>query len=417
MNRPQSRICLVTPGHVSSTPRIVKEADALAEAGYDVRVVAGRHYVPVDPLDEAVLGRAAWRCHRVDMHGRARVRLGSILRRLAQFAAARMETPGIRLCAIAQDSINMRLYRAAAAVHADLFIGHCLGALPAVALAASRHGSPYGFDIEDYHEGETRHLMASPVLLRTARLLQSRLLPGARYLTAAAPLIAAEYERVYKVAADTVLNVFPRSEAPRAPVAAPPISEDSPAVLYWFSQTAGGDRGLEEMLRITARMRIPARLHVRSFASAAYRDSLMRLASDLGVRHPPLFLPPAAPGEMARLAAGAHAGICAEPLVVPNRDLCLANKIFTYLIAGIPTLLSPTRAHIALAADLGAAARILPLHEPERAAPIVDSLLGSASGQADARAAAWRLAQERYCWDVEKQVVLTKVKAVLGQGK
>jgi hypothetical protein len=116
---------------------------------------------------------------------------------------------------------------------------------------------------------------------------------------------------------------------------------------------------------------------------------------------------------MARLAAGAHAGICAEPLVVPNRDLCLANKIFTYLIAGIPTLLSPTRAHIALAGDLGSAVRVIPLAEPENAAPIVDTLLGSAPGQADSRGAAWRLAQSRYCWDVEKQVVLGKVEEAL----
>jgi hypothetical protein len=398
---------------VSSTPRLVKEADALAEAGYDVRVVAGRHYGPVDPLDNAVLARAAWRCRRVDMVGTARVRLWSVVRRLAQLAAGRMTAPGTRLAALARDAISLRLCEAAASERSDLYVGHCLGALPAVALAAARHRSSYGFDIEDYHDGETLHAMASPVLAKTARLLQSRLLPGARYLTAAAPLIAAEYGRIYGVKADTVLNVFPRSEAPGEPVAPPPISEDAPAVLYWFSQTAGSDRGLEEILRITARMRIPARLHVRSFASPAYRDSLTRLAAGLGVRHPPCFLPPADPGEMARLAAGAHAGICAEPLVVPNRDLCLANKIFTYLIAGIPTLLSPTRAHIALAGDLGSAVRVIPLAEPENAAPIVDTLLGSAPGQADSRGAAWRLAQSRYCWDVEKQVVLGKVEEAL----
>jgi len=37
-------ICLLTPGHVASTPRLVKEADALVDAGYRVHVVAGRHF-------------------------------------------------------------------------------------------------------------------------------------------------------------------------------------------------------------------------------------------------------------------------------------------------------------------------------------------------------------------------------------
>src|SRR4051812_33953216 len=37
--RPEQRICIVTPGPISSNPRVVKEADALAAAGYRVRVV------------------------------------------------------------------------------------------------------------------------------------------------------------------------------------------------------------------------------------------------------------------------------------------------------------------------------------------------------------------------------------------
>ena len=33
------RICLVTPGNLAANPRIVKEADALQEAGYEVTAV------------------------------------------------------------------------------------------------------------------------------------------------------------------------------------------------------------------------------------------------------------------------------------------------------------------------------------------------------------------------------------------
>lgn len=33
------RVCIVTPGYISSTPRVVKEAEALSQAGYRVRVV------------------------------------------------------------------------------------------------------------------------------------------------------------------------------------------------------------------------------------------------------------------------------------------------------------------------------------------------------------------------------------------
>src|SRR5580704_18905598 len=36
----KTRICLISPSHLSMNPRLVKEADALTEAGYDVAVIA-----------------------------------------------------------------------------------------------------------------------------------------------------------------------------------------------------------------------------------------------------------------------------------------------------------------------------------------------------------------------------------------
>src|SRR5258708_5434429 len=58
-------ICLVTPGHLASNPRIVKEADSLCGAGYQVRVVAADYMAAIRPLDEAVLRKAAWEVRRV----------------------------------------------------------------------------------------------------------------------------------------------------------------------------------------------------------------------------------------------------------------------------------------------------------------------------------------------------------------
>mgnify|MGYP000111215627 CR=1 FL=1 len=40
----RAKICLVTPGHPSKNPRLVKEADALVESGYEVSVVAGDYH-------------------------------------------------------------------------------------------------------------------------------------------------------------------------------------------------------------------------------------------------------------------------------------------------------------------------------------------------------------------------------------
>lgn len=413
MSPRRKSICLVTPGHVSSTPRLVKEADALSEAGYDVRVVAARHFAPVDPLDEAVIRRSSWRCHRVDACARARTLPYKLARRLAQRLVVWSREPGVRLSALTEDAVSPRLYRAAAAEKADLYIGHCIGGLSAAALSGARHGSPFAFDIEDYHDGETEGAMARQALVKATRTLQRRLLPRARFLTVSAPLISAKYEQEYGVRSSVVLNVFPLSESPGEPVAPAAISEDAPAVLYWFSQTVGPDRGLEDILLAIARMKTPAVLHARGYVSEAYRTRLLAFAARAGVRHPPQFLPLADPTEMVRLAASAHAGMCAEKPTVPNHDLCLANKIFTYLMAGTPALLSQSRAHVSIAPELGDAARVLQLQEPSKAAAALDALLGSSEALERARSAAWGIAHSRYCWDAEKHIVLARVAEAL----
>src|SRR5215470_3405633 len=38
-----ARVCVVTAGHLSTCPRMLKAADALAGAGYSVRIVSARY--------------------------------------------------------------------------------------------------------------------------------------------------------------------------------------------------------------------------------------------------------------------------------------------------------------------------------------------------------------------------------------
>ena len=61
------KICLVSPGHVASNPRLVKEANSLLQAGYEVRVVAGDMVPFVRPLDNALLLSVEWTCDRIGL--------------------------------------------------------------------------------------------------------------------------------------------------------------------------------------------------------------------------------------------------------------------------------------------------------------------------------------------------------------
>ena len=57
-----AKICLMTPGQPSINPRLVKEADALAEAGHQVHVLCS-HMVPwADAFDKRLLSTRNWTC-------------------------------------------------------------------------------------------------------------------------------------------------------------------------------------------------------------------------------------------------------------------------------------------------------------------------------------------------------------------
>src|SRR5690242_19813042 len=64
------RICLVSPQHLASNPRLVKEADALHEAGIAVRVIAGDATPGVRPLDDTSLAQAPWPVFKVGLGAR-----------------------------------------------------------------------------------------------------------------------------------------------------------------------------------------------------------------------------------------------------------------------------------------------------------------------------------------------------------
>ena len=397
MSDPLPLVCLVTPGHLASAPRVIKEADALVEAGYRVHVVSGRSFPPADAMDAEILRQAGWHGTRVDGAAPGSI-VRKLARRLARSLVVRSPFASLSVAARAIHADAGRLASAAARVPADLYVGHCLPGLAAAASAARKRRCPYGFDAEDFHDAETEAALNVPADRVSVALLEGRLLRTCAHLTAASPLIGRQYAKVYQVEPRTVLNVFPRSQAPAAPVDPGPVSESRPARVYWFSQTIGPGRGLEHIVEALGRMRTPVELQLRGYPAAGYPAHLLAQAKNAGLKLPIRFLQPGPSVEMARLAADADLGLSIEDTVPLNRDLCLTNKIFVYLLAGIPQLLSKTAAQTALAPELQEAAFLGDLERPAAIAGLLDDFLGSPVRMASARRRAWELAESRFCW-------------------
>ncbi len=405
-----AHVCLVTSAHISANPRLVKEANALYEAGYRVTVVALRVNERLSNLDQPILEGAPWVWRLVSRGTNLSYAISTALQVLARLVLRQCSINSLWLACLAHHRLIRRLAEVATKVPADLYIAHNLAAFPAAARAAQNNQAKMGFDAEDFHTEELMRDQRDPGDQVARRTIEQSLLPNCAHLTASSPLIAAAYGKEYGVNAETILNVFPLCDAPES--ALPPETLIPPS-MYWFSQTIGRGRGLEETLRAMSLMTQRPILYLRGSVSDGYRCDLTQLARELGIKHHLMFLESAPPREMTRLAQPYSIGLAVEPGSSPNDLMALSNKIFTYLLAGVPVVMSRTPAHEGLAAQLNEASILVDLHKPRAVAIQLETFLSDPKFQERSRNRAWRLAHGQYNWDIEKNTFLRCVERAL----
>jgi glycosyltransferase involved in cell wall biosynthesis len=415
------RVCIVTAGQLSTCPRMLKAADALAQAGYRVRLVSARHTDWADETDRDARARrrAGWDWTAVDHR-----REGSPLRYAWSGARRRGATALTRLLGPrrAPLALGIRAYSrehsglvaAALAEPTDLFYGGTTGALAAVAEAGRRAGVPFGLDLEDFHPAELAAGPGADLAHALADRILRDILPRARFLTASSEAIAAAYAERYGVQAQVVHNTFPLPPDP-------PVLEPSPGEglrLYWFSQTIGPTRGLEDVVRAMGLAAIPGELHLRGRGDADYLRDLERLAEGQAPLLKLVVHPPAPPDAMIALCAGYDVGLAVESPHVLNRELCAPNKPFTYLLAGLAVVLTDTAGQRPLAADLGEGAFSYRPGDVGALAAALRRWAEDKTALAAAKALAWRAARRRWHWEhpAERGALLAVVEGALAGG-
>lgn len=414
----RKKVCLISQMHPSGNPRLVKEADALADAGYTVEVIAPDYSSQWRAADEEFRGRA-WRIVARPRFGPESPRTTRILE-LSRRLAAGMATRNLGLmhpviARAAWHPVAPALVTNAKSVKADLYIAHLVAALPAAAIAAGKHGTLYGFDAEDFHLGDPPAAPEFDHVRRLTREIEGRYLSGCAYMTAASPLISAAYRKTYGIPMpEVVLNVFPLARAIASPTAAG-TAAPGPSV-YWFSQTIGPERGLECAVRAISMTQAKPHLYLRGNLATGYLHQLEQMASRGGVADRIHILPLARPSMMEHLASAYDIALSGEPGGTPNNQMALGNKLFSYMLAGLPIAMSATPAHVAFAPQLGRAAQIYSIDDPGSLAAVLDSWLGNADALAEARRVSWELGQQQFNWDICKSLFLETIARTLCTG-
>ncbi|HWB10163.1 MAG TPA: hypothetical protein VG826_13115 [Pirellulales bacterium] len=379
---------------------MLKAADALDLAGYDVRVVSSLSAGWATQADDDARRRRTWRWAAVDSRRHAAPRTYFIsglrfhgARRLARlFGTGRLP---LSLAARGYARLHDELVAAIVSEPCDLIYAGQTGALAAAAVAGRRMGVPYALDLEDFHSAEAADEPANRLAMDLAARIEREILPGAEFLTAGSAAIANAYEGTYGRRPIPINNAFPLP--PRAPDIR--VSPGAGLKLYWFSQTIGTGRGLEDVVRAMGLARLPGELHLRGSSNAAYADALRQLARAEAPRLELVIHAPGPPDSMVDACRDYDLGLALEQDRVFNRTICLTNKAFTYMLAGLALVFTDTPGQRPLIDDLGAHALV---YRPGDIATLAAGLKSWADDPPrllQAKQAAWAAAERRWHWE------------------
>jgi len=290
--------------------------------------------------------------------------------------------------------------RRAIAYKADLYIAHNAGALAVAADAAKKNRTRFAFDAEDYHRGED----LSARMMNSLIYLENKYLPEARYITASAPLIATAYAKLYNKPVTTILNVFP---TPKLPI--DKKTERASLKLFWFSQTVGLGRGIESIIISMAELKDrPIELHLLGNCDEAMKSRIGDIALEHGLNkrhiyyHPPIFA-----DDIFSFASQFDIGMASETGIPLNRDICLTNKIFTYLQSGLAVVASNTSGQMQLIREYPQIGMLYENDNPSKLTSILAYYLDHSEELIFAKEQSLSLAEEIFNWEKEEKKILS----------
>lgn len=414
MARLARRICVVTAGHLATCPRMLKAADTLHAEGYRVRVISTRSTGWATSADEEIAAARGWQW-RVVNYDRAEapatwLRTGARHKAARAFAALIGSVPqAVATTAFAR--VHHELVDAILEEPADLIYGGTTGAIGAVAEAGARAGTPFAVDFEDFHCAEHESPEGDLSNALGARVMQFSS-TGAAFVTAGSAAIARACDEELGIRAMAINNVFPLPHTP--PDIARQVGGDEFSV-YWFSQTIGPGRGLEDIVRALGMTARPAALTLRGCPAPGYVEALIASAARESPRVHIVIEPPAAPERMVDVCRSFDLGVSAEQGHIRNRYLNLPNKATTYPLAGLPVALTNTAGHQPLAGDLDCGALVFAPGDAASLAGLLEPLMTRAERLSEARDASWLAARKRWHWehDLERGALLAAVQRAL----
>jgi len=407
---------IMTGGHLSHNPRVIKEATALVSVGHKVEIVGAWYDATLKDRDKELtisfnlkftpvldLTRGG-SCSRAQRFWcRARAKLGEIAKgtlgweNLWQFGYF---GPAMR--------------RAARRSKPELLIAHLEPPLPATG-EALRRGQRIGLDMEDWFSEDLLPEARARRPLRLLRSLEQELLLGAVHTSCPSHAMSNALATEYGCRPPTVVyNAFPWAE--RLSLDGKFKDRKNPRLLslHWYSQTLGKGRGLEDLFAALPLVKGELEIHLRGNPVTGFDDWLAARVPEVWRKR--IFIHNLVSNqELLSRIAEHDIGFAGEMKYCRSRDLTVTNKILHYLLGGLAVVASDTAGHKEVADKAPGAVLLYPSGERVALAERINTLLSNPHGVSKAKAAALNAAEQAFCWERVTPTLVSSVERALAR--
>ena len=401
---------------------MVKEAEALAEAGHEVEVLGSGICPEYRERDVRLTEGRKWRFTGLlagqgsfeILVQRAKRRLGNQAHRLFGWENR------WQLGAVAGVLLKEGRKR-----NADLYIAHSEAGMWA-AEELRKEGRTVGVDMEDWFSEDLLPEARRSRPIRLLKKLEKNLLRHGAYTSCTSEAMADALVREYGCRRPTVVrNVFPLKDREELdgrwkdrpgmtkwmerndPSAERP--NKAPVSIHWFSQTIGPGRGLEIFFEALEGMEGNWELHLRGNLKGY--EGWLEEVCPTGVRQRLTVHGLVENKELLSRIAEHDIGYAGELTDPPSRNLTITNKLFQYLQAGVAVVASDTRGQQEAAHAAEGAVFLFRSDQTNELKTTLSQLLQNPEKSRNYKKVAWT-AGGRLSWEPESQKLVTGVSSL-----
>ena len=409
MTKVPANILVSIVGHLAGAPRVQKEAAALVRGGYKVSIrgVWWSDQLAAEDLELAGTIGADF-APLVDLRPKSKTALKSrIQRRIAVELYQRLGWVTPR----SFGNSGPEFVAEAKRLQPDLVIVHSEAGLWA-GKKLLEWGLRVGVDFEDWLSEDLLPEARKGRPVAALKELEHYHLKHASYCTTTTVAMAEAMAKDAKVdrIPMAIPNCFPWAERSIA-LHQPGDPRGEEISFYWYSQTVGQGRGLEELGQVLMAVRGNWKLRLRGTLRAS--EGWFDKSFPAEIRERVELLGPVSNTELLARHMSHDVGLALEIPYGANKNLTASNKIFDYLRAGLAVIATDTEGQCEVMADCPDAGWLVSAGNFDTLVRALQAAINDPEGLARRKQAALEAAERRWSWERYEPSLVRLIESVL----